>query len=82
MSTLAERQLWAWQKIAEDWPSLEHHAEKDSKVVVARCQCGKGVLLVTDSAGRLFSYTRDQWLALLVAHLRNHHQELDPEWPD
>lgn len=73
MPTLAERQLAAWQRIAETWPV---HLEKP----VWRCNaCGKGIALSHDTYGHGYHYGIDQWLALIVLHLRNHHPDLDPD---
>ena len=74
MSTLAERQLAAWEAIAEGWPLP---IDPDG---VGRCgRCGKGVLLWTDDQARPYRYTHEQVLALTVLHLRNHHVDLDPD---
>lgn len=69
---LAAAQLAAWEKLADDWAwQLEDR--------VARCcQCGKGIVLLNDSHGSPYWYTHEQWLALVVLHLRSHHADLDP----
>jgi hypothetical protein len=73
MGTLAERQLAAWEAIAEDWPAVI-----DGRVV--RCaECGMGIRLLTDIAGVMFTFTHEQMLALTVLHLRNFHPGLDPD---
>lgn len=73
MSTLAERQLAAWERLAEDWPvSVSDRAH--------RCgDCGKGIALSTDEQGHRYLYTETQWMAMVVLHLRNHHADLDPD---
>ena len=74
MSTLAERQLAAWEAIAEGWP-VDLDAEG-----IGRCRdCGKGVLMWIDRHGRPYRYTHEQVLSLTVLHLRNFHAELDPD---
>lgn len=79
MPTLAERQLAAWQAIAETWPTSIDWND-DGLRSVRRCDaCGKGIMLSTDQAGALYMYTDEQWLALVVLHLRNHHAGLDPD---
>jgi len=73
MPTLAERQLAAWEAIAEDWPVSESDR-------AYRCgDCGKGIALATDAANVRYLYTHEQYLALVVLHLRNHHADLDPD---
>ena len=73
MPTLAERQLAAWEAIAEDWPVSESDR-------VYRCgDCAGGVALATDMGGVRYLYTHEQYLALVVLHLRNHHADLDPD---
>lgn len=69
---LAAHQLAAWMQLAADWPSEVAEG-------VRRCTgCGKGIMLLTDSGGRLFLYTEAEKNALTVLHLRNHHADLDP----
>jgi hypothetical protein len=76
VSTLAERQLAAWEVIANEWPMWEDTSEQ----CVLRCKaCGKGVLLIHDEAGRIYRWTPEQWRAQIVLHLRNHHADLDPD---
>lgn len=77
MSTLAERQLAAWQAIARTWDA------RDCQQTVRVCNgCKLGMYLVTDQTGIPYQYTDDELLTMVVLHLRNHHMELDPEWPD
>jgi hypothetical protein len=90
MPTLAERQLAAWQRIAENWP-VSHDAqhpvtEPDPDADVYgrdrsyRCgACEGGIALAVDGAGKRYLYTETQWMALVVLHLRNHHADLDPD---
>ena len=85
MSTLAERQLAAWEALAEDWP-VSHDAQYDRAVASSerdrayRCgDCGKGVALAFDEHGGRYLYTDAEWRALVVLHLRNHHVDLDPD---
>ena len=73
MSTLAERQLAAWQEIAAHWPL------RITTDVCECVQCGKGVYLIRDTRGLPFRWTYDQRLAQTVLHLRNHHADLDPD---
>jgi hypothetical protein len=84
MPTVAERQLAAWQAIAADWP-VSHDAQHGRDTAMSahnrawRCgDCQKGVALAYDDSGRRYQYTDEQWLALIVLHLRNHHPDLDP----
>ena len=73
LSHVATDQLAAWEAIAEAWP-----VSLDAKVW--RCgDCEKGIALAYDSQGHGYRYGIDQWLALVVLHLRNHHGDLDPD---
>ena len=81
MSTLAERQLAAWEQLAGQAVTAE------VPVVILRCEepmltgfpCGKSIALLTDNYGRRHHYTDTDKLALVVLHLRNHHAHLDPD---
>jgi hypothetical protein len=71
---LAVNQLAAWEALAEGWPVTADERG------VGRCgQCGHGVLLQLDRNQVPYRYTHEQWLALVVLHLRNHHADLDPD---
>ena len=75
LAPLALNQLAAWEKIAEDWPVSR-------EVATYRCgDCGGPVCLAVDGAKRPYRYTHEQFLALTVLHLRNHHTDLDPDQP-
>ena len=85
MATLAEMQLHAWQELARNWP-VSHDAQfSDAQAISRRDRayrcgvCGAGVALAYDLADRRYTYTAEQWLALVVLHLRNHHANLDPD---
>lgn len=70
LGLLARLQLTAWQDLARGWQVDD----------AGKCaECGKGVYLVTDSAGAAYRYTDAEQLALVVLHLRNHHADLDPD---
>lgn len=72
---LGDRQLAAWQAIARDW-------EWRGWGRLALCDvCEKSIALICDSQDRPYAYSDDQWLALIVLHLRNHHPDLDPDQP-
>ena len=76
MSRLGDRQLAAWEKIAEDWPG------EDDLMTVRRClSCGLGIYLLTDKHGQRYLFTHEQVMAQTVLHLRNHHPGLDPDKP-
>lgn len=85
MSTLADMQLAAWEELARNWP-VSHDAQySDARATSRRDRayrcgaCGLGVALAYDLADRRYQYTAEQWLALVVLHLRNHHANLDPD---
>ena len=75
-------QLAAWEEIARGW-LVSHDAQHNDALRrdrTYRCvECGKGVALALDSKGATYQYTQEQWLALVVLHLRNHHGDLDPD---
>lgn len=76
MHPVAERQLAAWESLAEDWLVRED-------LPVLRCAtCLRGVLLLRDPMGGVYLYTHEQELALTVLHLRNFHPDQDPNKPD
>ena len=74
LSHVATGQLAAWEKIAEDWP--DYH----DKATVQRCvSCQVAIYRVADINGQPYTYTDEQRLALVVAHLRQAHMDLDPD---
>jgi hypothetical protein len=73
VSALALRQLAAWEHLAEKWPVYTAEA--------GYIRCAHDDLTVwraEDNQGNHYTITDDEILALRVAHLRNHHQNLDP----
>ena len=79
LSYVAVDQLAAWEKLAEDWPVNEYRGDGTGQIV-GRCgECDLGIMLATDGDGKRYVYTHDQWMALVVLHLRNHHSALDPD---
>ena len=82
LSHVATGQLAAWEAIARGWPVSHdtHFNDAHGKDRSYRCvDCRKGVALALDDAGHRYQYTDEQWLALVVLHLRNHHGDLDPD---
>lgn len=76
MHPVAERQLAAWEALAEDWETQED-------LPVLRCAvCQRGILMLRDPMGGVYRYTHEQVLALKVLHLRNFHPGQDPNKPD
>jgi hypothetical protein len=82
---IAERQLAAWQEIAQDWPTVsvcdvEDKTDDGEGVWVERCvSCFGGIYRVTDPHGHPYPYSDADRLALVVAHLRQAHLGLDPD---
>jgi len=72
MAPQAQRQLAAWQAIADEWAYV--YTDRTWRCI----PCGKGIALAEDESGRLYHYTQEQFTALIVLHLRNHHADLDP----
>jgi len=69
---IGELQLLAWQIAAEDW-SLYIDQEGHS-----RCgMCDVSVWRVRDDHGQAYVYSRDEILALRVAHIRQCHSDLE-----
>ena len=76
---LAAGQLAAWEKLAAGWETTDWRAAGTVQFVRLCDRCGHGIMLVTDRDGRQYQYSPDQELALIVLHLRSHHQDLDPD---
>lgn len=73
IAALADRQLKAWQDIALYWAV---YAGSDGHV---RCQMDEMSIWRThDDHGDRYVIGSDEIVALTVAHLRNHHPNLDP----
>ena len=73
VAPIAERQLAAWEALAAEWSSYADGP-------VRRCvSCHIGILRTHDDSGAEYQYTDEQWLALVVAHLRQAHMDLDPD---
>ena len=73
MNPLALRQLEAWEKIAKKWPVYTSDAG------FIRCaHCNLTVWRTQDDHGQEYTISDSEILALRVAHLRNHHPNLDP----
>lgn len=68
---MAQKQLAAWRHYAEDW---EVYADDEH----VRCaKCDQSITRLADRNGARYEYsTEDQW-ALLVAHLRQNHPEIE-----
>jgi hypothetical protein len=76
----ALRQLAAWEALAADWATYQMADGENPMIFVERCgSCHIGIRRVTDEAGRAYAYQDGDRLALLVAHLRQAHQGLDPD---
>lgn len=70
---LGLRQLAEWEKIAGKSPVYE------SAHGFIRCAwCDLTIWRTQDDKGQLYQITDTEILALRVAHLRNHHPNLDP----
>lgn len=80
ISSVALGQLAAWEDIARDWATVEGTDAEFPNVVMVRCaSCFGGLYRGTDDTGRPYHYTPEQQLALVVAHLRQAHMDLDPD---
>jgi hypothetical protein len=82
-------QLAAWQELAVTWPiSIVYFDESNRSVETpvdgesshAACgECTVSIYAITDRAGNKYTYQPGQELAMVVAHLRNFHRELEPK---
>lgn len=75
LAPLAVAQLGMWRACALQWPLYQ---EKNSHHV--RCaQCAQSIIRVADSSNNTYDYTHDQRIALIVAHIRQAHAEVESE---
>lgn len=73
LDAISLRQLQAWEHLARNWPVFTDDA------VHMRCaHCDLSIWRIEDNQGKRYEYTPAEVLALRVAHLRNHHPNLDP----
>jgi hypothetical protein len=73
IAQVALDQLAEWNAIAERW----HYRETDNEV---RCDyCGQNLWFVHDKHGVMYDYSREELLALTVAHIRQNHSEVISE---
>ena len=73
LSSVATGQLAAWEDIARSWTLYNDD-------VCQRCvSCHMAVWRLLDENGNAYRYSVEQQLALIVAHLRQAHMELDPD---
>lgn len=75
LAPVAQRQLAAWQAIAQTWPLT-----LDAQEGHLRCaHCQQSVARLADDQGRPYSYRPAEWLGMLVAHMRQAHPGADPD---
>lgn len=73
IDSLAVRQLANWERIAKDWPVFESDAG------YVRCAYDDMAIWRTeDNQGMPYQLSHLEVLALRVAHLRQHHPQLEP----
>lgn len=73
ISPVAAGQLAAWEEIARGWALYNDD-------ICQRCvSCHVAVWRLVDDTGNAYQYSEEQHLALIVAHLRQAHLELDPD---
>jgi hypothetical protein len=71
--------LAAWEDLARGWATLRFY-DVDAAAWNERCaSCLGGIYRVTDPNGKPYPYSDADKLALVVAHLRQSHQDLDPD---
>lgn len=72
---IAERQLAGWEAYARNFPLV---LDTDSTGMPERCGfCGQAIYFVMDTFGNSYGYSREEILALTVAHIRQAHEEID-----
>lgn len=77
LSGVAIKQLAAWEDLARGWTAYE---DQLAAVRVMRCaSCHVSLYRLTDEDGRPYTYSEEQILVQVVAHLRQAHMELDPD---
>lgn len=75
LAPLAVAQLAKWRVYARQWPLYQ---EEGSAYV--RCNsCTQAIIPIHDHRGHVYSYTSDQRIALIVAHIRQAHAEAESE---
>jgi hypothetical protein len=79
LGVLAKMQLAAWETLAEGWATFQV-LDVDTGIYVERCaSCFTSLWRHNDSTGAEYVYTDEQQRALVVAHLRLSHPDLDPD---
>lgn len=73
LSVLAQKQLAAWVKYAQEWDVFM----EDGHVRCARCK--QSITRLSDRNGVAYTYSPDDQWSLLVAHIRQAHQEVEEE---
>lgn len=81
VSPVAAGQLAAWEAIARDWLTLQVF-DADAGAWNERCgSCFAGLWRLADDHGQPYAYSGEDKLAMIVAHLRVAHLDLDPDPP-
>ena len=76
LAPVAQRQLAAWRALAGSWAT---ELDSSGHPWTWRCSdCGKGILLATDTQGARYEWSAQTRLDMITLHLRNHHADLDP----
>ena len=73
LAVIAVEQLQKWQDFAHTWPTFE--AKINSRDGVQCGRCSQTIFFRSDVGGNRFQYTAEQILALIVAHIRQRHEE-------
>jgi hypothetical protein len=69
LADIAKEQLKVWQDRALDWPRYP-----DGRAI--RCgKCDQSMYFTADIQGMVYSYTGAEILALIVAHIRQRHED-------
>lgn len=71
---LALDQLAQWQDIAHTWPTFDATINGRDGVQCGRCS--QTIFFRTDVGGNRYVYFPNQILALIVAHIRQNHEEV------
>lgn len=73
LAQVAKDQLSAFQEAAKNWPL---YIDVNDLRACHRCtRCGQNIWFGTDSEGRDYHYTEDEIMTLVVAHIRQAHED-------
>lgn len=81
-SVIALEQLRPFQNRADTWPLVEHkhHSEYKAPQLGMCCKlCDQTVYFTEDTKGNPYRYSTEEIRALITAHIRRQHEEVNDE---